>query len=187
MNPHIKQPIAYSGAPITPDNPVIVALHGRNQDTDFIINVCERLNWTAASIVAPPAEANTWYPTGFMAPFDDNEPKFTYALERVQTLLDDLREQGVPQEHIVLLGFSQGACLAAEYAIRNPGRYGGIVIYTGGVIGPPGTRWDYAGDFENTPTLVTTGDTDAWVPVGRVHETIALFRERGAPDRKSVV
>lgn len=179
-NPHLQQPVIYHGAPLTAESPVILALHGRKQNTDFILGVTDRLNWPEAAVVAPAATNNEWYPKGFMAPIADNEPFLSHSLARIAQLLDDLKARGVRQRQIILLGFSQGACLVAEYAIRNPGRYGGMVIFTGGVIGPPGTPWHAAGSFDHTPTLITTGDTDAWVPVGRVQETSALFAARGA-------
>lgn len=179
-NPHLTQEVVYAGAAISADNPVILALHGRNQTTDFILATVARLGWEAASVVAPAAADNSWYPSGFMAPFADNEPYFSFALDRVEQLIASLADQGVQQRNLYLFGFSQGACLAAEYTIRHAGRYGGIAILTGGVIGPPGTTWQYGGSFAQTPTLITTGDQDEWVPLGRVEETIALFEQRDA-------
>ena len=186
MNPHLLTPVVQAGAPLDPANPVIVALHGRTQDPAFILGVVERLNWPTASVVAPAAADNTWYPLGFMQPIDANEPYLSYALERVETLLADLAQRGIPAERTVLLGFSQGACLAAEYAIRHSQRYGGLIIFTGGAVGPEGTQWPVTGDFAGTPAVLTCGDADAWVPAARVSATTRLFADRGATTTEKI-
>ncbi|MCU0465422.1 MAG: phospholipase [Anaerolineae bacterium] len=186
MNPHLLTPVVHAGAPLDPANPVIVALHGRTQDPAFILGVVERLNWPAASVVAPAAADNTWYPLGFMQPIESNEPYLSYALERVETLLADLAQRGIPAERTVLLGFSQGACLAAEYAIRHSQRYGGLIIFTGGAVGPDGTQWPVTGDFAGTPAVLTCGDADAWVPADRVSATNRLFADRGATTTEKI-
>ena len=80
----------------------------------------------------------------------------------------------------MLLGFSQGACLASEFALRHPGRYGGIVVFSGGLIGPPGTAWDEPGDFAGTPVFFGCSDVDAHVPRWRVDESAAVFTRMGA-------
>lgn len=180
MNPHLEQAVVQKGGPLTDHNPVILAFHGRNQSPDFVVDVFERLAWPDATFFAPAAANNTWYPNRFMDAIESNEPYLTYTLASVDMRVKALAAQGVDKKRLILLGFSQGACLVAEYAVRHPARYGGLAIFTGGVIGPPGHTWPQKGSFDATPTLITTCDTDEWVPVGRVHETIALFRQMGA-------
>lgn len=180
MNPHLDQPVVTKGQPISPQHPVFIGAHGRNQTPQVMVDVFERLGWQPASLVAPAAANDTWYPARFMEPIVQNEPYLSYALERVDTLVSELHGLGVPHAHMILMGFSQGACLMAEYAIRHPRRYGGILIYTGGVIGPDGTSWEYPGVFDGTPTLISTCEQDEWVPIQRVRETIDVFRRKGA-------
>jgi predicted esterase len=180
MNPHLEQPIVYKGQPVTPGQPVVLAFHGRNQTTDVVVDIFERLGWHNAALIAPVAANHSWYPGRFMDAIEHNQPHLSYALERVGQLIAQVRESGVQQEHIILMGFSQGACLVAEYALRHAGRYGGLAIFTGGAIGPEGTRWEYPGSFQQTPALITTGETDEWVPAGRVRETAVLLREKEA-------
>lgn len=186
MNPHLQSPTIYGGAPVSSNNPIILAFHGRGQTPDVVVDIFERLQWNDASLVAPSAADNSWYPAGFMADIKTNEPFLSDALAVVAQSVANLAVKGVKKENIILLGFSQGACLVAEYAIRQPQRYGGIVIFTGGVIGPAGTQWSYDGSFEGTPTLITTGDKDEWVPVERVHETAILFNNANAAVTKKV-
>lgn len=169
-----------SGAPLSHNNPVILALHGRNQTPDFVIDIFERMAWREATLFAPNAHHQTWYPARFMDPIEQNEPDLTYALEALDERIKHLAEQGVGKERLIVLGFSQGGCLLAQYLVTHPARYKGIVIFTGGLIGPPGTTWEILGSLQGTPTLITTCDTDEWVPLERVQETITLFRQMSA-------
>lgn len=109
-----------------------------------------------------------------------NEPNLSYALECYHLRVAELLAQGIPKSRLVLLGFSQGACLTAEYAVRHADRYGGIVLYTGGVIGPEGTKWEYGGSFKGTPVFLGSSNVDDWIPEARVHETAAIFKRMGA-------
>jgi predicted esterase len=95
-------------------------------------------------------------------------------------LVSSLEAQGVPAARVGLLGFSQGACLALEFAARHARRYAAIAGLSGGVIGPPGTPRDYHGSFEGTPVLLACSDTDSHIPLERVHESADVFRGLGA-------
>lgn len=136
--------------------------------------------WQSATLFAPNADSQTWYPARFIDPVEQNEPFLSDALEALDERIRTLTERGVDKDRLVLLGFSQGGCLIAHYVTQHPARYRGIAIFTGGVIGPPGREWKIQGSLDGTPTLITTCDTDEWVPLGRVQETITLFRKMGA-------
>jgi predicted esterase len=114
-----------------------------------------------------------------LAPTESNQPFLDSALRRVDSLVCDLMASGLPSERIGILGFSQGACLTSEYAARNPRRYGAIMVLTGGLIGPPGTRCDYTGSLAGTPVFMGTSDPDPHVPVERVEETAAVLERLG--------
>jgi len=86
----------------------------------------------------------------------------------------------VPSDKIALLGFSQGACLTTEYVARHPRRYGAVIAFTGGLIGPVGTPRDYAGSLAGTSVFLGTSDPDPHVPFERVQETAAVFKRMGA-------
>jgi predicted esterase len=115
-----------------------------------------------------------------MADTAANEPSLSASLQVLPELVREIMASGVPSDRIVLIGFSQGACLTAESAVRNARRYGGLVVFTGGLIGPPGTAWDFAGSFENTPVFLGTSDADAHVPLARVKESAGVFRRMHA-------
>ena len=154
----------------------VVLLHGRGRDPEDVLGLADRLGEPDVAFLAPAARGGTWYPGSFLAPFADNEPYLSSALGVVDELVHSLGDGA----RVVLAGFSQGACLAAEYALRHPRRYGGLILYTGGVLGPPGTTWTPRGTFEGTPAYLGTADPDDWVPVRRVEETAALFSAMGA-------
>jgi phospholipase/carboxylesterase len=132
------------------------------------------------ALVAPQARHGTWYPQSFLAPFAANQPGLDAALERVGEVVAEIEAAGIPAERIVLFGFSQGACLASEFAARNPRRYGALVAATGGRIGPPGADFTSAGDLAGTPVHLSAGDPDPHVPWSRVEETAASLRAMGA-------
>jgi phospholipase/carboxylesterase len=130
--------------------------------------------------VAPQAAGHTWYPLSFLAPFEANEPHLSSALALIAVLVADLEAKGFPPDKTGLVGFSQGACLASEFAARNARRYGFVAALTGGLIGPPGTPRDYAGSLAGTPVFIGSSDIDPHVPLQRVHETTAVLSGLGA-------
>ncbi len=179
-DPHAGQPVAAAGPPPGKGRTVMIMVHGRNAGPRNILELAAHFARPDVSYLAPAAAGNTWYPLSFLAPRDQNEPYLSSALGRLDTLVAEVEAAGVPRERIVLLGFSQGACLTAEFAVRHAGRYGGLIVFSGGLIGPPGTTWDVAGDFAGTPVFLGCSDVDAHVPKARVEESAAVFERMGA-------
>ena len=179
-NPHTGLPVVTRGQPLGESRGVAVMMHGRGRDADDILGLADRIGAEGFTYLAPAAHENSWYPYSFLAPVEENEPRLSHALELYEGLIDGLLEEGIPRRRIVLAGFSQGACLTAEYAARHADRYGGILIFTGGLIGPPGTRWEYGGTFGGTPVFLGTSDVDEFVPEERVRESADVFRNMGA-------
>lgn len=180
MNAHADQRIEYYGSPLETARTAAIVVHGRAQDPEWIREfLIDRLDATDVVYIAPEAADNTWYPGGFMQEFDVNQPHLGWALERIDQLVVQLEAAGRLRSQIFLLGFSQGACLLAEYISRHPGRYGGVAVLTGGLIGPPGTTWD-GESLGGTPIVVATSDIDEWVPLARAEETRDVFEARGA-------
>lgn len=180
MNAHRTQRLERYGAATDAARLSAIVMHGRAQSPEWMREfLIDRLAAPGVEFLAPEAADNTWYPGGFMQEFEVNEPALTWALERVDELVAELVAQGRPREQIVLLGFSQGACLLAEYVSRHPARYGGVAILTGGLIGPPGTTWD-GPSLDGTPMVLATSDIDEWVPLERAAASRAVFEARGA-------
>jgi predicted esterase len=175
IDPHANQPVIADGPPLSTSRRAVILVHGRNAAPSNILElarVLDRPDWT---YLAPTAANRTWYPLSFLAPIAQNEPYLSSALRALKTLVDDTTSEGVRADRIVFLGFSQGACLASEFVYRTPTRYGGLVVFSGGLIGPPGTTWQTGGSLRGTPVFLGCSDVDAHVPKTRVDETAAVF------------
>lgn len=180
MKPHAGEPLASAGRPLGESPTVVIMVHGRNAGPSNILDLVPRLGRPDLTYLAPAAAGRTWYPLSFMAEKEKNEPGLSSGLWVLRALVEDVVARGIGRDHIVLLGFSQGACLTAEFAVEHAARYGGVILYSGGVIGPPGTAWEYPGSFDGTPIFLGCSDVDAHVPKTRVDETAAVFTRMGA-------
>ena len=185
-DPHGDQPVERTGVQPAEANASVVLVHGRGARARGMLDFAQEIHRDDVHYVAPQAARGTWYPQSFMAPVEANEPYLTSALDRLATVLDDLNGAGIPPEHVVLLGFSQGACLTSEYAARNARRYGGVVALSGGLIGPDGTEFEYDGSMGGTPAFLGCGDQDPHIPVERVEETALVFANRDADVEKRI-
>jgi phospholipase/carboxylesterase len=179
-DPHRNQPIVQSGAPLGAGRAVMIMIHGRNAAPANILSLVPAFERPEFTYLAPAAADGTWYPFSFLAERERNEPGITSGLGVIERLVNDAVAHGVPKERVILLGFSQGACLAAEFAASHADRYGGVMVYSGGLIGPPGTTWPYAGNFAGTPVLFGCSDVDAHIPRVRVAESAQFFTRLGA-------
>jgi predicted esterase len=180
MKPHAGQPLAAAGAPLGKSPVVMIMVHGRNAAPANILSFVPAFERPGITYLAPAAAGGTWYPLSFMAEKEKNEPGLSSALWVLDQLVRHVVAAGIQKDRIVLLGFSQGACLTAEFAASHADRYGGVVLYSGGLIGPPGTTWSYSGSFDGTPVFLGCSDVDAHVPKTRVDESAAVFQRLGA-------
>jgi len=178
--PHAGQPVASAGAPLGTSPVVTILVHGRNAAPANIIDLVPRFARPDVTYLAPAAAGRTWYPFSFMAEREKNEPGLSSGLWVLEHLVAEVVARGIPRDHVILLGFSQGACLTSEFAVRHADRYGGIIAFTGGLIGEPGTTWEYPGSFSGTPIFLGCSDVDAHVPRARVDESAAVFARMGA-------
>jgi predicted esterase len=178
--PHGGQPIVGKGAPLDEAAGAVIMLHGRNAEPANILELVPRLERPGLAYLAPAAAGRTWYPNSFLAEIASNEPGLSSGLSVLEALVAAIEQAGLPRSRIVLLGFSQGACLTAEFAVRHASRFGGVVILSGGVIGPPGTTWDYPGRFDGTPVFLGCSDIDSHIPKARVDESAEVFSSMGA-------
>jgi predicted esterase len=178
-----KIDLLHGGTPLSEARSAVVLVHGRGATAESILPLGEELAQRAKiknlAFLAPQAPGNTWYPYPFTAPFDMNEPHLSNALRTVGEVFAQLDQAGIPPERVLLAGFSQGACLAAEYAARNARRYGGIAAFSGGLIGPPGAPRDYPGSLEKTPVFLGCSDVDPHIPASRVEESARVLEALG--------
>jgi len=179
-DPHAGQPILTDGPPPERAEATAILLHGRGAAADDMIALYGALALANVAALAPQAAGYTWYPQSFLAPIEANQPYLDSALGRIDSIVSDLLSRGIASERIALVGFSQGACLTCEYAARHARRYGAVIAFTGGLIGPPGTVRDYRGALDGTPVFLGTSDPDPHVPFARVQETAEVFTRMGA-------
>ena len=171
--------IIYSGNKINAKKALIM-LHGRGANAEDILSLAENLHVSDYLLAAPQASGNSWYPNSFLANPKNNEPWLSSALDLIHIIEAGLIKRGIKKEKIYFLGFSQGACLTLEYIARNAEQYGGIVAFTGGLIGDKIYSENYKGKFSNTPVFIGTSNPDFHVPVERVRETTIILRNMGA-------
>jgi predicted esterase len=187
-DPHRDQPLVTAGAPLSDSSLAVIMVHGRNAGPQNILDLVPWIARPRCSYLAPSAAGRTWYPYSFMADRATNEPGLSSGLNALGRLVQDIVARGLPSRRILLLGFSQGACLTAEFAFRHPGRYGGVIVFSGGLIGPPGTAWNVApvadprvnGPLAGLPVFFGCSDVDAHVPSVRVEESASVFERMGA-------
>jgi len=179
-DPHAGQPVLHFGAPIASARLVAIFMHGRGASAEDILGLAPELGSDDVAYLAPQAAGHSWYPYSFLSPIEQNEPGLTSALGVIARLIDTAGEQRHAPDRVVILGFSQGACLTLEFAARHPRRYAAIFGLSGGLIGPAGTPRDYSGSMENTPVFLGCSDVDAHVPVERVRDSAEVFRRMGA-------
>jgi predicted esterase len=168
------------GAPLETAAGALIAIHGRGAAAEDIIALAREIAPPNVTLVAPQAAGNTWYPYSFLARTERNEPYLSSALRTVADVVAQLREHGIPSERIALMGFSQGACLALEAAARNARRYAAVIGFSGGLIGPPGTSFDFAGSLDSTPVFLGCSDVDPHIPKERVEESAVALDRLGA-------
>lgn len=176
---HAKN-ILTAGIPLQKAKKAMILLHGRGAEAASILSLSEYLHVSEFALLAPQATNRTWYPYSFMAPAQQNEPWLSSAIDLVKQTVDDIKAAGINAENIFLGGFSQGACLTLEFAARNAQRLGGVVAFTGGLIGEKIHRENYKGDFSGTPVFIGCSDVDMHVPVERVYASVNILKEMGA-------
>lgn len=177
MSHHVHQdsPVYALGKPLNEAKGAMILLHGRGASAQNILELAQELPRPDFAYLAPQAEGYSWYPYSFLQPLAHNEPWLSSALQRVGELVAHVEAAGIPAERLVLAGFSQGACLAAEFAARHARRYGGLLLFSGGVIGPEGSDRTYAGSLDGTAVFLGCSDVDPHIPLARVEETAVVL------------
>lgn len=185
---HEGQRVIRGGAPLAGAKAALVLVHGRGASAGDIYPLGEEVSAgvPGVALLAPQAAGNTWYPQRFLAPLAQNEPYLSSALQVLAGLVGEAERNKVPHGRIVVAGFSQGACLALEFACRNARRYGGVAGLSGALIGPPGAGRKAAGGLEGTPVYLGCSDRDPHIPLESVEESAETLRALGAKVMKTI-
>jgi predicted esterase len=178
--PHAGAPVLAAGAPLDQARAALVLVHGRGATAESMLPLSAAVTAPGLAILAPQAASFTWYPQRFTAPLASNEPWLSSALAVLGDVVSQAGDAGVPRERIVLVGFSQGACLTLEWVARNAAPTGGVAGLSGGLIGPDGVSRADTGSLAGTPVLLGCSDVDGHIPLARVHETADVLRRLGA-------
>ncbi|WP_255194076.1 alpha/beta hydrolase [Natronobeatus ordinarius] len=179
-DPHGDEPLETAGTALENASAAVVLIHGRGATARSILGMAGEFGTDGVASLAPQAAGNTWYPNSFLAPVAANEPGRTSGLEAIAGAIERANGAGIPTERVLVLGFSQGACLATEFVARNPRRYGGLVALSGGLIGDSIDPETYEGRLEGTPAFFGCSDVDPHIPEQRVHDSAAVLERLGA-------
>jgi predicted esterase len=177
---HQGQPVVTRGTPLDKASAAMLAIHGRGGGAMSIMSLASHLSVDGFAYLAPEAAGGIWYPQRFLVPRAANQPYLDSALETMSSLLREIEAAGIPPEKTLLLGFSQGACLALETAARFPARYGGVIAFSGGLIGADNELNGYTGSLAGTPIFLGCSDIDDHIPVERVHTSTEILTNLGA-------
>ncbi|TVQ63202.1 MAG: phospholipase [Phycisphaerales bacterium] len=179
--PHAGRPVLHAGPELDQAERVAVMVHGRGGRAEDMLSLHRALDVPTLAALAPQASENTWYPQSFMAPGEANREGIASVHAVLESIIEQLDALGVPSERVVLIGFSQGACVAADHPARFPRRYALVAALTGGLIGPENTDFDtLQGDLQATPVFLGANDPDPHVPWSRVETSAAVLERMGA-------
>lgn len=175
-----EKKIQYAGTALTSAKKALVMIHGRGASAEDILGLSTHLHVDNFALIAPQATNYTWYPYSFLEQPKRNEPWLSSAITMLSDVVKDINASGIADENIYFVGFSQGACLTLEFVTRNARRWGGVVAFTGGLIGDQIYHENYRGDFEGTPIFIGTSDPDPHVPVERVNKSVSVLQSMNA-------
>lgn len=178
--PHQGRPVRYGGADMARARGAMILLHGRGAGAQDVLTLAHAFDEPQFLYAAPEAADQSWYPHAFTVPVEENEPSLSSSLRVIDDLFKRFSAEAMPPEKVILLGFSQGACLALEYAVRNPRRYGGVVGLSGALIGSPDAARQYAGSLKGTPVFLGCSESDPHVPADRVRHAAEVLGGLGA-------
>lgn len=179
-NIHQGQPVLNFGASIEEAQLVVIMLHGRGATASSLLPLVQALDTPGVSFWLPQAAMNRWYPQSAFGPIELNEPDLSSALALVDQIANTVRKRGLSDQQIVFGGFSQGACLAAEYVARNARKFAGLFVFSGALIGPKGMPRNYQGTLDSMPVFIGGSDVDPWVPYDLIQDSVQTLEQLDA-------
>lgn len=161
---------------------VCVFVHGRGQPPELMDEaVIRRLKTSGVAYVLPRAPGGAWYAARAVDPLtEQSRGQLTASLEHLSAAINDASGQARPGTPLLLAGFSQGACLVLEYALKFGPWSGALASLTGCRVGVA-TDDRPLSDLAGLPVYMTAADGDAWIPVpnwAEAAEAMAKARAR---------
>jgi len=172
--------IKTAGIPLSQAKKAAILIHGRGANAESVLSLTKYLKLDDYALLAPEADNGTWYPNNFMAPDEYNKVALASSLQTVNEAWSQLIDAGISTENVMLIGFSQGACLCLEFAAQNAQKFGGVIAFTGGLIGATLQENRYSGDFEGSKIFIGSSERDVHVPLSRIKESEIVLRRLGA-------
>ncbi len=177
---HQGQPIIHYGEEFEDADLVVILLHGRGATAESMLPIAKAIQSKGTRFLMPQAAMERWYPNSAFVPLDANEPDLSSALSLIDSLVSDIQDEGFSLHQIAFGGFSQGACLAAEYVARHPAEYAGLFVFSGALVGPRDAPRDYSGSFNGMPVFIGGSDVDPWVSHDLLSRTAEFFDRMNA-------
>ena len=158
----------------------IIAIHGWKGNRSSMEHVANALNMKYAQwtfIQGPYVVSDNEYSW-----FDGNEKegwRYQESFDLLHHAILNLNKSGFPNSKIFLLGFSQGACLAMEFIIRQEFSLGGIMPIAGFIGKKDRFKNDTVNGAQNTPVLLIHGSRDEMVLPAESEIAFELFSDAG--------
>lgn len=182
VDPHGEIVFRYFRERLESVQSVVFLFHGRGGDAQTVFDqLGQHLLRDDLLLIVPEAYSNSWYPYRFNEPEAVNQPWLDSAIASIHREVSSLLDKGLEPAKLFFGGFSQGSCLAVDYALRYPKHYGGVFCLSGGVIGEQGARQPLqAQTLQGTPVFLGCSDSDDWIPRSKFDESVALLEQSGA-------
>ena len=193
--PHAGAPMLRSEPPAGGVALGLVLLHGRGGTAADILGLARLAGREDVVAVAPQADANSWWPVSFLAPMNLLQPWLDGALAAVDRAVASLRAEGLGPENIAVAGFSQGGCLAVEWAARRGGPLRAVAALSAGLVGtadlpdgcPDPTLYGHSpklmaqtGRLDGIPVWLGCHAEDPHIPAARVRDSADRLASLGA-------
>ncbi len=192
--PEAGQRVVRAGPPLARASHAVLLVHGRGGGPEDMLRLAEHLALPDVAWLSPEAPGRSWWPTSFLAPLAETGPYLNAGLEVLGELHAEVHDAGVAAERTLVMGFSQGACLALEYAARHEGVGGGAIALSGGLLGTgdldgpareelyghAGKRFDYETSLDGVPVFIGCHERDPHIPLARVRESERVLAALGA-------
>ena len=161
----------------------IIGLHGWTGDEHVFEPVAKMMNIDDAQWFFPraPYKADSGKGYSWFSGTDETGWDIEKTRVGIHQLLTDVRSNGFSPKNIFLIGFSQGASLAMEIALRLPFAIGGIVPIAGFIKFRDTLSNEATKESKATPVLLLHGNQDEIIHVIASEKAHDFFKERGNP------